>query len=185
MTGALRFGAAALVVALSCCTQTQEVTNTYSRPSPPRPRPAPAVPSGARADAMVLNVEASPVDTDGNGYPDRIRATVHLFDTRYAPPIHEDGAIVFVLHPSGAAGRPGTEPLRQWRFAEARLAEARGLSRFGACYRFQLSLLDEGTDAVNVSMADLACRFEPSDGRAPARAGGVATIQIGRRVLMP
>jgi hypothetical protein len=134
---------------------------------------------------MVLNVEASPIDSDGNGCPDLIRATVHLFDTRYAPPIHEDGAIVFVLYPSGAAGQAGTQPLREWRFAEERLAETRGRSRFGYCYRFQLSLLDEGTDAMEVSMADLACRFEPSDGRAPARAGGVATIQIGRRVLMP
>ncbi len=185
MTGALKSSAAALVLVLACCTQTQEVTSSYSRPSPPKPRPAPAVPAGARADAIVLNVEASPVDTDGNGCPDLIRAAVHLFDTRYAPPIHEDGAIVFVLYPAGAVGRPGVQPLREWRFAGERLAEARGLSRFGACYRFQLSLLDEGTDAMEVSMADLACRFEPSDGRAPARAGGVATIQIGRRVLMP
>ncbi len=184
MTGSLKAGAAAITLALSCCTTTREST-TYLRPAPPRPRPAQPAPPGARANALVLNVEATPIDTNGNGFPDLIRATVHLFDTRYAPPIHEDGSCVFVLYACGAAGQPGSQALRQWTFAEERLDQARGRSRFGDCYRFQLSLLEQGGDAMDASMADLACRFEPSDGSEPAFAGGVATIQIGRRVSMP
>ena len=34
-------------------------------------------------------------------------------------------------------------------------------------------------------MADMVCRFEPDDGGDPTYAGGVATIQVGQRVLLP
>lgn len=182
--GPIRAFSAALALALAGCTTVGDA-GASGRPAPARPRPAQPAPAGARADALVMNVDAAPLDTDGNGYADLIRATVHLFDTRYPPPIHEDGACVFSLYACGAAGRPGSQALRQWRFAEGELAAARGRSRFGDCYRFQLSLIEGGGDAIEVSMADLSCRFEPVGGERPTLAGGVATIQIGRRVAMP
>ena len=182
---AARLAAAALALTLPPgCTQSREVVGYY-RPAAPKPRQGQPPPPDARADAVVVNVRAAPEDTDGNGYPDLIQATAYLFDTRYAMPIREDGAFVFLLYAAGeSAARTEAQPLRQWRFADQKLAEARARTSIGPCYLFRLSLLEEGTDVLAVPMADLACRFEPADGRPPTRASGVATISLGHHVAL-
>lgn len=174
----------ALSIALvPACTETREAVG-YPRSAPPRPRPSPP-PRDARADVVVVNVGAAPADTDGNGYPDSLQVTAYLFDTRYPPPIFEDGTFVFLLYASGEAAQPAAQPLRQWRFADQALAGARARNYFGPCHLFRLSLLDQGSDSLGVAMADLACRFEPADGGDPARTRGVATIGLGRRAAIP
>lgn len=176
----------ALAVALSAaagCETTRTVG--YYKPIPPKPRPLEPAPADARADALVLNISTSPVDTNGNGYPDLIYATAHLFDTRYAPAIQEDGAFDFRLYAPGDAARPDAEPMRHWRFDAEATKRSAGRSAFGPCYRFGLSLLDGGSDVLPVPMADVVCRFEPAGGGEPTYAGEVATIQIGQRVLVP
>ncbi|MCZ6652718.1 MAG: hypothetical protein O7D91_06785 [Planctomycetota bacterium] len=171
-----------LLAAMGC----QETRTTgFRRPLPPKPRPIQRVQPNARADALVLNVSAGPLDTNGNGYPDLIHATAHLFDTRYPPAMREDGAFVFLLFVSGEVGRANAQPIRQWRIEGAELQRAQTRSAFGESYQFKLSLLADGTDTLPIAAADMVCRFEPADGRDPVYAGQISSIQLGRRVLIP
>ena len=173
------------LVILAGCTSSRSAS-ARTRPLPPKPRPIQPAPPDARADALVLNVSAAPLDTNGNGYPDLIYATAHLFDTRYPPAINEDGAFMFHLYPSGQASQPEVVVLREWRIEGEKLEKARARSAFGECYRFRLSLFDGGgTDRLPISMADIQCWFEPADGRAATYAGQVTSIRIGRRILVP
>lgn len=175
---------AALVLCAGACSE-KRMISSYYRPMPPKPRPLPQVPADATADALVLAVSAAPLDTNGNGYPDLIHASAHLFDTRYAPAIPEEGEFVFQMFAPGEAGRPDRAPIREWRIHEKEAEQALHQSAFGAVYRFRLSMLDEGTDVLDIPMADVVARFEPADGGRPTYAGEVATIQIGQRVVVP
>jgi hypothetical protein len=169
---------------LAGCTETR-TSGGYYKPLPPDPRPMEPPPPDARANALVLNVSASPVDTNGNGYPDLVQATVHLFDTRYPTALWEEGTFVFRLYAAGQAGESASVPLREWRFEGEQLDQLRAVSVFGGCYHFRLSLLDEGTDKLPISMGDVACRFEPADGRPPTYASEVVSVRIGHRILVP
>lgn len=165
----------------------QETLITHRTPplapmSPARQRPAPA---DAVANALVLSVHPGLIDTNGNGYPDEFLATAYLIDRRYPPPLREDGAFVFELFTVGDAGRPGLEPIHRWRIEGEALKLCYARAGAGVCYQFRPSLLDGGTDELSMSYADLRCRFEPADGRPPVYAGEVATLQVGRRVLVP
>lgn len=166
------------------CTRSR-MTTSYYRPIEPQPRPLPPPPPDARADALVLNVSTTPDDTNGNGYPDLIRADAHLFDTRYPPAIREDGAFVFQLYAAGDVGRGETEPVRRWRIDEEQTPQRLVRSAFGDCYQFRLSLLEEGTDSLPFDSADLVGWFEPADGRTPIYAGQISSIQVGQRVFIP
>ena len=173
---------AALAIGVAGC-QSEKRAATYYRPLPPKPHPMKPAPPDARVNAMVLNVSASPLDTDGNGYPDLIHATAHLFDRRYPPAIYEKGGFTFALFAPGDVSRPGAEPIHEWRIEDERFQAACGRSAFGQCFRFRLSLLEnDGTDKIALAMADLICVFEPADGGEPTWSGEVATIQIGHRV---
>jgi len=109
---------------------------------------------------------------------------VHLFDRRYPPAIYQEGAFIFAMFAPGEVSRRGAEPIREWRITD--LEKIRGRSAFGECYRFRLSLLDDGgTDELNLPIADVVCVFEPADGGEPTWSGAVATIQVGQRVLIP
>lgn len=156
----------------------------YYRPMPPKPRPIRPAPPDARADALVLNVGAAPIDTNKNDYPDLIRATAHLFDTRYPPAIREDGVFVFHLYAAGEVSLAGAQPIRTWRIDDT---QERLLTRsaFGECYQFRLSLLADGGDTLAITAADLVCWFEPADGREPIYAGEISQIKVGSRVLLP
>jgi hypothetical protein len=125
------------------------------------------------------------VDTNGNGYADQIFATAHLFDRRYPLSIFENGAFVLELYPVGRARASDEPPVHQWRIEGELLRQCQARSGVGPCYQFRPSLLDGGTDQLAIVEADLVCRFEPADGRAPVYAGEVATLQVGRRVLIP
>jgi len=151
----------------------------------PDPRPIPQAPADARADAIVMMLGVSPRDTNGNGYPDLIAATTYLFDRRYSPPLYQAGSLIFELYPPGDAGRAGVEPLRTWRYDAESAAKARRSSGFGPCYRFRLSLLDDGgSDEIHFRTADMVCRFEPADGSAPSVRSEVSTLQMAS-VLVP
>ena len=182
-SGGWRVGAALGVLVMTGCQETR--VGSLNRRLPPKPRPLPAVPVDARANALVLNLSAAPLDTNGNGYPDLIHATAHLFDRRYPPAFHEEGTFVFSLYAPGEVGHEGAEPLHEWRIAGDQLQQSVARSAFGACYQFRLSLLEGGTDVLSIPWGDMVCRFDPAAGGAPIYAGQVTSIQIGRRVVIP
>lgn len=162
------------------CQETR-LTSGFHRPMPPKPRPLPRVPADARADALVVNISAAPLDTNGNGYADLILTSAHLFDRRYPAAMREDGAFVFLLYGGGDAARPGSQPLHEWRIEDEALRQSYVRSAFGVGYRFRLSLLDGGTDALPITTADIVCRFEPADGRPAVYPSEVSSIQMGLR----
>ncbi|MHC4107886.1 MAG: hypothetical protein ACYSTY_07365 [Planctomycetota bacterium] len=168
------------VLGAAGCQETR-MTSGFHRPMPPKPRPLPRVPADARADALVLNISAAPLDTNGNGYADLILASAHLFDRRYPSAMHEDGAFVFLLYGGGDVARPGSQPIREWRIDDEVLRQSHVRSAFGDGYRFRLSLLEGGTDTLPIAAADIACRFEPADGRPPIYPSEISSIQMGLR----
>ncbi len=173
---------AALAIGLTGCVS-EKKASTYYRPLPPKPRPMKPAPPDARADVVVLNVSVAVLDTNGNGYPDLIHVTAHLFDRRYPPAIFEEGGFTFAMFAPGDVSRAGAEPIHEWLIVDERLLAARRRSAFGECYRFRLSLLENGgTDTLNLAMADLICVFEPADGGEPTWSGEVVTVQVGQRV---
>ncbi len=182
---ALSLALGGVLLAVACgCTSTSTVT--YQRPIPPKPKKAQPAPPDAKADAVVLTLGAAPRDTNGNGYPDLIHATTHLFDRRYAPPLYEPGVFVFELFPPGESSNAHVQPLHQWFFDDEASRQALARSGFGVCYRFRLSLLDDGgTDQLDVPMADIVCHFESTIDESDLVTSEVNTIQIGRRVLVP
>ncbi len=162
------------------CQETR-TSSGFHRPMPPKPRPLPRLPADARADALVLNISAAALDTNGNGYADLILTSAHLFDRRYPGAMHEDGAFVFLLYGGGDAARPGSQPIHEWRIEDEALRRSYTRSAFGAGHRFRLSLLDGGTDTLPIVTADIVCRFEPADGRPPVYPGEISSIQMGLR----
>lgn len=181
----LRLASAALlvcwIVAASSCT-TDRVTTNDHRPMPPPPREAPVTPASAHVNRMAFMVGSKPEDSNNNGFPDLIRATVALFASPYPTAVRENGAFVFGLYPQGQAGIEGVKPLGTWRVEGEALKRTLSSAQYGPCYQFQLSLLEAGGDRLALDRADMICRFEPADGSAPVACDGVRTIQIGRRL---
>lgn len=166
---------------LSACT-TQRVTTSDGWPLPPAPNQAPQAPRDTKADRMVFSVGSKPDDTNNNGYPDTIRASVALFSSQHPTALRNDGAFVFTLCPQGAVGEAEVKPIATWRIERDSPHRALTRTLAGPAYLFNLSLLDVGGDRLPLDRADIICRFEPLDGSAPVNCDGVRTIQIGRRM---
>lgn len=166
---------------LSC--QTERVTTSDGWPLPPEPQPAVQPPASLRADRMAFTVGMKADDSDNNGFPDLIRASVTLFGGEPPMALREDGAFTFTLYEQGRSSAADSTPIAQWRIegeaARAALADA----LIGPCYQFVLSLLATPSgDRISSSRADMICRFEPADGSAPVTSIGVRTLQIGARL---
>lgn len=187
MTASRRAAAYALAFTLcmliaGCATETRTTTTNTARPLPPEPQPAPVTPANAHASRMVFAVGSKPDDTDGNGYPDRIDATVMLFAQRYPTPMFVDGTFEFTLHASGQTTNADAPSLAQWTVSGEAIEKTKARTTIGPQYRFTLSLLDAGTDRYPLALADLTCTFIPADGSTPVASDGVRSIQIGRAV---
>ncbi|MGI9015401.1 MAG: hypothetical protein ACR2GY_14305 [Phycisphaerales bacterium] len=168
-----------LLVGPAGCRSTVERGGGDSRPLPPAPRAGQSGPPGAHAKRIAMQVAAKPRDTNGNRYPDLIEVMANLFSD-HPMPMYEDGTFVFQMYPSGRSDVPDARPIREWRIGGERLRAAQvGNTIYGLTYRFALSLLDEGGDQFPLMSADLICRFEPADGRAPIHRRDVHTMQIG------
>lgn len=156
------------------------------RPMPPKPRPGPLTPSGARANALVLQVAAKPRDTNANKYPDLIEVMANLFAQPHPMPVHEDGVFVFQLFPGGRSDDPTATPLREWRVQGEALQQAKVVNPlFGATYQFSLSLLENGTDRLPLMAADLVAWFEPATGGDAVVRRQVHTMQVGAAESRP
>src|SRR5262245_49388722 len=132
----------AAVVLWSVGCTTERVTTSDGWPLPPPPRQAPKPPAGAKADRMVFTVGMRPDDSNNNGFPDTILATVQLFSSGHPTALLQEGTFVFSLHPPGRVGDPDAEPMKSWRVEQGSRALAMVLTLAGPSYRFELSLLD-------------------------------------------
>jgi hypothetical protein len=175
-----RWIAAALLAAGASGCMTSSVTTSDGRPMPPAPRAAPHVPDGARVNTIAVQVGNKPADTDGNGFPDLIQVEVHLISRPHPTPIYEEGSFVFALYLPGQSSMPDATPIAQWRIDPEATRKARIRSAIGSAYAFRLSLLDQVSDRLPQTAADLTCRFEPADGGLPVRAQAVYSVQLGR-----
>ncbi|MBT8486604.1 MAG: hypothetical protein KJO43_13570 [Phycisphaerae bacterium] len=148
---------------------------------PATPRPAPTVPQDATPTRMALVVRP-PEDADGNGYPDLLRVEAALFSFPDHPTaMRADGVFVFTLYRRGESSKPDARPVRVWRREGERLAAAETRAMYGLCYRFDLSLLEDGRDRGPALAADLRGRFEPAGGGDPVHTSDeVRPVQIGR-----
>ena len=172
-------------VLLSAC-RTERVTTSDGWPLPPPPREAPTPPQDTKAERMVFSVGSKPDDTNNNGYPDTIRASVSLFSTRHPTALHQEGSFVFGLYPQGTVGGLESKPIASWRIEKDSPNRAITRTLAGPAFLFNLSLLEAGPggDRLPLDRADMVCRFEPLDGSVPVNCDGVRTIQIGRRIAV-
>lgn len=171
---------AMLMVPLTGC-QTETIGRGVSRPMPAVPHDPPPVPDGSLVNRMVFMVGSKPIDTDGNGYPDRIDTNVTFFAYPHPTPLWEEGKVVFSMFIKGEANIENAAPIVEWSFEHETLVAARSMSQVGRQYRMALSLYKTGTDRLPFGEVDLICRFEPADGRPPVVCSGVRSLQIGRR----
>ena len=131
---------------------------------PPKPRSAPVTPFAAVPNSMTLLVSYKPEDTDGNGFPDLIRAAAALFSQPHPTPVFADGTFVFTLFRLGEARVADATPIGEWTFTPEEVARARTRDLYGPSHSFSFSLIDSGGDRLPPSRGDLRGRFEPANG---------------------
>ena len=128
---------------------------------PTRPSVQGRAPTDPKVTKLVLTT-APPSDTDSNGFPDTMKVLVHLFEE---PPggwplsVAVPGTFRFELIDSKL------KLVTTWTF-EGKLSEAAAFwDDAGACYRFDLSLLEGGrTDRRNSESFDMKATFIPAKG---------------------
>jgi hypothetical protein len=131
---------------------------------------------------MVFTVGMRPDDSNNNGFPDTILATVQLFASPHPTALRQEGTFIFTLFEQGRANETEVKPIKTWRIEPDSSDRRFAATLAGPSYRFELSLLDMGDDRLPLTAADMICRFEPLDGSPPVHSAGVRTIQIGRRM---
>lgn len=183
MTGlrraALVAGAAVVLAGIGC--QTETVSMSDGRALPPEPRSAPVTPDTAVPNRMLLGVASKPIDTDGNGFPDMIMVSVHLFAEPHPSPIFEDGTFTFALYRAGTYNARNAQPIAKWTITGDRLEQAKTRSLAGPMYNFRLNLNESGGDRYPLQGVDLAATFVSS--KRPdvtVKPGGLISMQIGR-----
>jgi hypothetical protein len=170
---------AILCAALAGCT-TERVVTSDGRPLPPEPRRAKAPPRSAVPNRMIL-VLGPTEDTDGNGFPDRIPATVALFAEPHATSVEADGTFVITLWRQGDSRREDAVPIAEWRIVTRE--EQPAASWYGPCYQLRLSLFDGApTDVMPAMTGDLRGRFEFASGIDPLSSSDeLRPVRLGRR----
>lgn len=138
----------------------------------PRDRPPPKQPDWAKPTDLMVS-SGFPEDTDGNGYLDRINVVAYLFDNQFAnAPLRVPGTFTFMLQTSD--GRTIT----QWNISAADSDAAARPMKAGPGYVFKLSLLDNGSDKIDIRNAELVSLFTPTGGK-PVRSKAL-TVTLGR-----
>ncbi|MHC5029034.1 MAG: hypothetical protein ACYTGR_19970 [Planctomycetota bacterium] len=171
-----------LLLAAGGCETERVAFSEGSRPMPPEPRRAPATPADAPANEMAFLVGQKPQDTNGNGYPDTIQATVILFASPHPTSVMREGDFHFDLYARGASADPKARPIAQWHYDREAAMGLVAAAQYGPRYQFRLSLQEaRRSDVLPLTRADLLCRFEAADGGAPVRSSGVRSLQLGKR----
>lgn len=190
--------AAALIGVISLLggCQTERITTSDTRPMPPKPRAAQPVPASAVANRMTLLVGQKPMDTNGNGFPDRIEVATTLFAWPNTTGMQARGTFEFTLYQAGKADDLHTEPLARWSFSGEEVENAVVRTMWGTGYNFKLSLLRaRGSDELPAMRGDLRGRFISEDPSVPpvecspevrlVQLGRNASTQQGRTIASP
>ena len=171
----------AVLLASGAGCQTQTITSD-GRPLPPRPNAAPEAPVDAVPTRMLMFVGQRADDSDGNGFPDLLRASVGLFAAEYDLAIARRGTFTFALYALGEFGQPGAEPIRQWTFDAEASAPLIGTKPWGQGYDVTLSLLEAGSDRLPPQTVDLRASFvDEATGRRATVSNEPRTFRIGAR----
>ena len=145
-----------------------ETTSTaLGEPPTPRPRRVAPAPQSAPINDLALLKAMYPVDTNGNGHPNRLDVSVYLFARPYPVPRFADGTLVFSLYPPSSYDRRegvGAEPIVEWRFDPGRMRAARFQNVVGQGYALALDLDEFGITSLQYNSADLVTAFEPAEG---------------------
>jgi len=174
---------AASLVMVAC--QTGRVTTSDSRPMPPKPRAVKPPPTDAVPNRMTLLVGQKPIDTNGNGFPDRVEVSSTLFSWPNTAGMETTGTFEFALYPIGHADRHDARPLARWQVSVEPGSDNRVRTIWGFSYNFQLSITAaRGSDELPGMRGDLRGRFIPAIDGAPAVACSdeVRLVQLGRNV---
>ncbi len=165
--------------------QTGRVTTSDSRPMPPRPRAVKQPPSDAVPNRMTLLVGQKPIDTNGNGFPDRVEVSSTLFSWPNTAGMETPGTFEFALYPIGHADRPDAQPLARWEIPVESGSPHRVRTIWGFSYNFQLSITAaRGSDELPGMRGDMRGRFIPAFDDAPVVvcSDEVRLVQLGRTV---
>lgn len=176
-SSALAFLGATTLLA-GCASQT--VTTSDGRPMPPKPRAVEPPPPGSPVERMMLVVGQNVQDTDGNGYPDTLMASVGLFTEPATVAIPADGSFVFTLYRQGEANLRDVRPVAQWRFDAETAATRVARKPWGTGYDFELNLLAQGGDRMKSTACDLRGTFVRADGTSVQSSNEVRPVRVGR-----
>ncbi len=168
---------ALLLASLGGCV-VDRVESSSGRPIPAEPRRVNPAPTAAPVNAVSLLKGQMPVDTTGNGFPNRLDVAVYLFSRPYPVPRHAEGMLVFTYYPVGSfdpVQGPTTPALAQWRFDPEVLAGAAIDDVIGPGYALALDLGSIGLSRLDAASADLVVEFI-APGMDPVRSGSIQRV---------
>jgi hypothetical protein len=138
-----------------------ETTSSTVGASPMRKiRRVDPAPTSAPINDIALLKGMRPLDTTGNGFPNRLKVSVYLFARPYPVPRFADGTLVFTL-------RSPVEPrevVAEWRFDPEAMGAARFRDVIGQGYALNLDLDALGMASIPYQSAALRVAFEPAKG---------------------
>ena len=158
-----------LPLACTGCVTDSVERSTAPRPATIEPIKGAAAPVSSPINAISLLKGQRPIDTTGNGFPNRLDIGVYLFSRPYPIPRHADGTLVFRYFPLGGFDPvvgASAEPLAEWRFDAGVMAAAAIDDVIGPGYALALDLGAIGLSRLEARSADLVVTFEPEQGEA-------------------
>ncbi|MCH2160696.1 MAG: hypothetical protein MK085_02360 [Phycisphaerales bacterium] len=163
-------------IAGGCVTET--TVTTVGQPSQARVRAIAPAPSTAPINDMAILKSIRPLDTDGNGFPNRLEVAVYLFSRPYPMPRFADGSMVFTMYAPGTydfVDGATAEPVAAWEFEAEQMSTVRIKDVIGEGYALALDLNDLGISRLPVNSTLLVTEFHPESGER-VRAGSVQSI---------
>lgn len=158
---------------------TDSVSSSTGRALPPEPRAVEPAPVAAPINAVAVLKSQRPIDTNGNGFPNRLGVAVYLFSRPYPSPRHAAGSLRFRYFPIGSVDPvlgASEQPMATWTFAPEVLAAAETSDIIGSGYALALDISAIGMSSLEAEAADLVVDFLPEDGGAPVSCSTVQRI---------
>ena len=158
---------------------TDSIQTSTGRALPPEPREVEPPPSTAPINAMAILKDQRPVDTSGNGFPNRLNVAVYLFSRPYPSPRHASGSLIFRYYPVGSVDPvlgASAPPLATWTFGPEVLAASAMQNIVGPGYELILDISAIGLSTLETNGADLVVEFLSEDGEAPVRSSTIQRV---------